>query len=181
MVNFFYEREMLHMEIKTTPLVDKLKDCLTLTDLQDVFTIHELVTLSQDGLLEKWLNNNLLESQAQTLSNVREQGNDALLLTLCNVLDIDITKLSDYEAKQISSALKREQEKGQRERECGKDGIIVTNQQELVEAIANENVKKIYLYNEEFSIPLELAHITYDGRGNALINIFCTGRFDTGF
>lgn len=45
------------------------------------------------------------------------------------------------------------------------------NQAELVVALQNEDVHKVYLYDETFSIPLNRSHITYDGRGNALINI----------
>ncbi|MBQ7480065.1 MAG: hypothetical protein IJT01_14405, partial [Selenomonadaceae bacterium] len=154
---------------------ERLEDCLTLADLHDAFTLRELVVLAQDGLLEKWLNNNLLESQAQMLSSVRGHSGDAVLLALCNVLDVDVTKLSDYEAGQITRAVEREREKSKRERECGKDGKIVTNQGELVEALADEDTKKVYLYNETFSIPLNRGHITYDGRGNALINILAQG------
>ena len=44
-----------------------------------------------------------------------------------------------------------------------------------MEALADEDTKKVYLYNETFSIPLNRGHITYDGRGNALINIWAQG------
>ena len=154
---------------------ERLDDCQTLSDIHDTFTLRELVILTKDGLLEKWLNDNFLEYQAQILSNARGKSRDAVLMALCEVLDVDVTKISDYDAGEVISAIEREREKSKRERECGKDGIIVTNQRDLVEALANEDTKKIYLYNEIFSIPLNRGHITYDGRGNALINILAQG------
>ena len=154
---------------------ERLDDCLTLSDLHDAFTLRELVVLTQDGLLEKWLNNHLLESQAEMLSGVRSLSGDTVLLTLCNALNVDVTRLSDYEAGQVIRSLGRERERNRRERECGKDGKIVTNQGDLVEALADEDVRKVYLYDETFSIPLNRGHITYDGRGNALINILAQG------
>ena len=165
----------MESESQHKPADERLDDCLTLSDLLDAFTLRELVVLTQDGLLEKWLNNHLLESQAEMLSGVRSFSGDTVLLTLCNALNVDVTRLSDYEAGQVIRALERERERNRRERECGKDGKIVTNQGELVEALANEDVRKVYLYDETFSIPLNRGHITYDGRGNALINILAQG------
>jgi len=163
------------MRTENKSVDERLDDCQTLSDIQDSFTLRELVILTKDGLLEKWLSSNFLESQAQMLSSVRGQNGDRVLMALCNALDIDVTKLSDYEAKQVTIAVQNEREKKQRERECGKDGVIVTSQSEFVEALADEDTKKVYLYNETFSIPLNRGHITYDGRGNALINIWAQG------
>lgn len=154
---------------------ERLEDCLTLTDLIDVFSLRELVVLTQDGLLGKWLGDHLFESQADLLSGVRNHHGDAVLLALVNALDVDVTKLSDYEAELVARAVRKEREKNKRERECGKDGVIVTNQGELVEALSDEDVCKVYLYDETYSIPLNRGHITYDGRGNALINILAQG------
>ena len=154
---------------------ERLDDCLTLADLKDAFTLRELVILTQDGILENWLKDYLFESQAEILSSVRNSSGDAVLLTLCKVLNVDVTKLSDYEASQVIRALQRERENNKRKRECGMDGKIVTNQFELAEALTDENVHKVYLYNEIFSVPLNRGHITYDGRGNAVINILAQG------
>ena len=152
-----------------------LNDCLTLNDLHDAFTLRELVILTQDGLLENWLKKHFFESQAEMLSEVRNLNSNSVLLTLCNALNVDVTKLSDYEAYQVIQALQSERESKERERECGKDGKIVTNQEELVEVLADENIHKVYLYDEIFSIPLNRKRITYDGRNNALINILAQG------
>ena len=165
----------IYMGPETKSAAKRLDDCQTLSDLHDVFTLRELVVLTKDGLLEKWLNSNFGEYQAEMLSNVRGQNVDVVLMALCNALDIDVTKLSDYEARQVTLAVKNEREKKQREQECGKDGEIVTSQSELVEALADEDTQKVYLYNDIFSIPLNRGQITYDGRGNALINIWAQG------
>ena len=152
----------------------KLEECTTVSELVDAFSFDELVSLARDKILQKWLANHFMESQAKLLDNAI-QTRDALILRLCDVLAIDVTRLTEYDSNMITAALKRENERIKRERECGKDGKIVTNQGELVEALADEDVRKVYLYNESFSIPLNRSHITYDGRGNALINILAQG------
>ena len=148
----------------------RLEKCLTLEDLNDNFSLEELVSMAETGILQKWLSLHLLESQAKMLDG-NISGRDSLILILCDALSVDIAKLSNNETDMVSAALRREREKAKRERECGKDGIIVTNQAELVKALEDESVRKVYLYDEEFSIPLNRSHITYDGRNNALINI----------
>lgn len=152
----------------------KLEGCATLPELVDAFSLDELVSLARDKILQKWLNNHFMESQAKMLDDVL-YSRDALVLRLCDALAIDVTRLSEYDANMVTAALKRENERIKRERECGKDGVIVTNQAELVVALQNEDVRKVYLYDETFSIPLNRSHITYDGRGNALINIMAQG------
>ena len=151
---------------------ERLEDCMNLTDLYDAFTLRELMTLTKDGVLTKWCKNHLFESQAEILSSVGNLSDDIVLMTLCNTLNIDVTKLSDYEAGLVIRAVRRERDKNKRERECGKDGKIATDQSELVEALIDESVRKVYLYDNIFSIPLNRSNITYDGRGNAVINIF---------
>ncbi|MCR5833898.1 MAG: hypothetical protein K6G55_04530 [Selenomonadaceae bacterium] len=163
------------MENETKSAEERLNDCLTLADLHDTFTLRELVVLTQDGLLGKWLNSNFLEPQAQMMSSVRGQNRDVVLLALCDMLEIDVTKLSDYEAGQVALAVKNERKKRQRERECGTDGVIVTSQSEFLEALNDENTKKVYMCEENFLIPLNRKNITYDGRGNALINVWAQG------
>lgn len=162
-------------ELQKKSVDERLEDCLTLSDIHDSFTLRELVILTQDRVLEKWMKTHLLESQAEILSNVRSLNGDAVLLALCEILDLDITKLSDYEAGLVIRAVRHKWAKNKRERECGKDSIIVTNQGELVEALTDENVHKVYLYNGIFSIPLSRGNITYDGRDNAIVNISAQG------
>ena len=168
---------MMQNEPKNKSVNERLEDSVTFSDLLDAFSLRELVILTQDGILEKWLNEHLFEDKAQLLSNARgrSHNSDAVLLALVNVLDVDVTKLSDYEAELVTRAVLHEREIIKRERECGKDGVIVTNQRELVEALSDKDTHKIYLCDETFSIPLNRGNITYDGRGNALINIFSQG------
>lgn len=162
-------------ELQKKSADERLEDCLTLNDIRDAFTLRELVILTQDRILEKWLKAHLLESQAKILSDVCNLSGDDVLLALCDVLDLDITKLSDYEAGLVIRAVRHKWEKDKHNRECAEDGIIVTNQGELAEALADESVHKVYLYNEVFSIPLSKKNITYDGRDNAVVNILAQG------
>ena len=154
-----------------------LQTCLTLGELHDTFSLDELVSLTKDGLLSEWLSAHLLEAQAKRLdgNEVRHLNVDALILLLCEVLSLDVTIFSSYEADMVAIALKRETQRQARERECGTDGRIVINQRELYIALLDENVHKLYLYNDIFSIPLQRPHMTYDGRGNAVINIMANG------
>ncbi len=167
------------MKDENKSLEARLENCLALSDIHDVFTLQELVILVQSEDIQKWLYEHFFDAKAEMLEKVCHLNSDAILLTLCNVLEIDAMNLSDYEAGKIIRAIQRERERKRRERECGKDGRIVTNQAELVEALFDDDVHKVYLYNDTFSIPLNRGHITYDGRGNAIINILTQGQGDT--
>ena len=164
------------MEHQAQTIETRLVNCLTLDELHHAFTLQELFALANDGLLQEWMNAHLLESQAKMLdTNVREQGRDALLLRLVEALSPDVLRLPDCDAAMLTEALQRERKREKRVRECSLDGVIVTNQGELVEALADFDVHKVYLYNEIFSIPLHRSKITYDGRDNAVIDIFAQG------
>lgn len=164
------------MEEQEKNIEVRLARCMNIEALRDVFSLEELLALTGDGLLQKWLVSRLLEPQAKMLDgDIRARGRDALLLRLCEALSVDVLGLPDDEAALITAALHREHSRTQREHECGTDGIIVTNQEELIEALADEDVHKVYLYHGIFSIPLQRGHITYDGRDNALIEIQAQG------
>lgn len=164
------------MEHQAQTIETRLTNCLTLDELHHAFTLQELFALANDGLLQEWMNAHLLESQAKMLdTNVREQGRDALLLRLVEALSPDVLRLPDCDAAMLTEALQRERKREKRVRECGSDGVIVTNQGELVEALADFDVHKVYLYDEIFSIPLHRPKITYIGRGPAVIDILAQG------
>ena len=164
------------MEHQAQTIETRLTNCLTLDELHHAFTLQELFALANDGLLQEWMNAHLLESQAKMIdASVREQGRDALLLRLFEALSLDVLRLPDCDAALLTEAVERERKRVKRVRECGSDGVIVMNQGELVEALTDPDVHKVYLYNEIFSIPLHRSKITYDGRDNAVIDIFAQG------
>lgn len=145
-----------------------LSDCNTLTELQNTFTLEELIQLAREKFLSEWLYVHFLESQAELLDD-EVLNHDALVIRLCEALAINVAKLPDHDANLVTAAVKRERCRVNRESECGNDGIIVTNQAELFEALRNKELHKVYLCDDEFSIPLNRSRITYDGRGNAVI------------
>ena len=164
------------MEHQAQTIETRLVNCLTLDELHHAFTLQELFALANDGLLQEWMNAHLLESQAKMLdTSVREQGRDALLLRLFEALSLDVLHLPDCDAALLTEAVERERKRVKRVRECGSDGVIVTNQGELVEALADSDVHKVYLYDEIFSIPLHRPKITYIGRGPGVIDILAQG------
>ena len=169
---------MMENELQNKSADERLKACQTLTDLMDTFSLQELVVLTQDAVLGEWLNKHFFEAQAERLTSVRGDGWDAVLLALVRTLEVDVTKLTDYEARLVACAVRQERERSKRERECGKDGAIVSNQEELIQALESD-ASKVYLYNETFLIPVKKSHITYVGRGNAVINILTQGEGET--
>lgn len=164
------------MEHQAQTIETRLANCLTLDELHHAFTLQELFALANDGLLQEWMNAHLLESQAKMLdASVREQGRDALWLRLFEALSLDVLHLPDCDAALLTEAVERERKRVKRVRECGSDGVIVTNQGELVEALADSDIHKVYLYDEIFSIPLHRPKITYIGRGPGVIDILAQG------
>lgn len=164
------------MEQQTKNIEEQLQSCSTLDDLRDAFTLQELLVLAADGLLQAWLRARFWESQADMLDRaIRMQGREAVLLRLCEALSIDVMHLSNDEISLLMETLKRERERKKRVHECGTDGVIVSSQEDLVEALADPGVHKVYLYKDIFSIPLHRPHMTYDGRDGALIHIFAQG------
>ena len=45
-------------------LKERLEKCLVLKDLNYYFTLQELVIMTEDGVLEKWLYDNFFEEKA---------------------------------------------------------------------------------------------------------------------
>lgn len=168
------------MEIKVENNVESVfADCNTLDDLQAAFTLDDLATSARDGLLTQWLRAHFFTGEAMRIEDeMRHLTRDRLLILLCDVLNIDIGHLSDYEMKLVTDAVKRERDYAEMKAECftdGEDGVIVQNQAELIRVLRDESIVKVYLYGETFSIPLDRKNITYVGRKNALVNITVMG------
>lgn len=154
-------------------LGERLKDCPTLVELRNEFSVLELSSLARDGVLQDWLKSQLLELEARALNieRIKTLDNDQLRLLICKTLGIDITLTPNHEAQLVEREIDRQRTLDIRRRECGTDGIIVTNQRELADAVKNPDVHKFYLYDNEYVIPLGRVRTTYDGRGNAVIDV----------
>ncbi len=167
-------RQFDNSEKNGNEMVKRLEECNTVCDLTAKFTVSEILKLATENKLQSWFETHFYESQAKKLANVtfNNLSKDEKIVLLCEVLpSLAENSFSNYDWSMVKEVYRRECERKGRERECGKDGVIVTNQAELVHALEDDDVQKVYLYNDAYSIPLHRQGMTYDGRGNAVINI----------
>ena len=153
---------------------ERLIQCFTVQELTRIFSLAELLEMAREGQLQSWLAENLYEEIAESLSpdEIASWSDDELRLALCELLEIDVAELSDYDAQAIERALNKRQLKeifiGDEPESKG--GTIVTNQRELIDALNNGDII-IYLVGGVFQIPRRYGGVTYYGRENALVEI----------
>ncbi len=147
---------------------ERIIQCSAVQDLTRLFSLVELAEMTRAGILQSWLVENFSEEVAEILSpeEIISWNDDELKLSLCELLEIDIAELSDYDAQAIERAINKRQLK----EIYGGDGTIVTNQRELIDALNNGDLI-IYLVGGVFQIPLNKGGVTYYGRENALVEI----------
>lgn len=153
--------------------VRRLDELMTIDELQNVFSLSEIVSMVRDNVLQDWLRERFLNAEADALSEkyIAKLDDGSLGILICNTLDIDIMTLCDLEANLLTAAVNRERKRLLYEQTLDNNEIVVTNQAELVKAFQNNTIDKVFLYDNVFSIPLERTDITYVGKGNALISI----------
>lgn len=151
----------------------RLDSYLTIAELREAFSLEELMRMTKDGVLQSWLWERLLDAEAQELSQEKtaEMNDDEIRVLLCRLFDVDVTRLPRHEAARLEQSLEDCRILEARRASCGDDGVIVANQREFVEAMQNPQVRKFYLFDGAYTIPLQREQTTYDGRGNALIDI----------
>ena len=151
----------------------RLDSYLTIAELREAFSLEELMRMTKDGVLQSWLWERLLDAEAQELSQEKTAGmnDDEIRVLLCRLFDVDVTRLPQHEAARLEQSLADCRILEARHASCGDDGVIVANQREFVEAMQNPQVRKFYLFDGAYTIPLQREQTTYDGRGNALIDI----------
>lgn len=151
----------------------RLDELMTIEELQNGFSLYEIVSLVRENILQDWLRERFFSAEADALSkkHIANLDNESLSILICNTLDIDIMTLCDHEANLLTVAVDRERKRFLYEQTLDNNEIVVTNQTELVKAFQNNTIDKVYLYDNVFSIPLERTDITYVGEGNAVISI----------
>lgn len=151
----------------------RLDRYLTIEELREAFSLEELMRMTKDGVLQSWLWERLLDAEAQELSQEKtaEMNDDEIRVLLCRLFDVDVTRLPQHEAARLEQSLEDCRILEARRASCGDDGVIVANQREFVKAMQNPQVRKFYLFDGAYTIPLQREQTTYDGRGNALIDI----------
>ena len=151
----------------------RLDEFMTTNELQNVFSLSEIVYMVRENVLQDWLRERFLNAEADALSekNIANLDNGSLSILICNTLDINIMTLCDHEVDLLTAAVNRERKRLLYEQTVDSNEIAVTNQTELVKAFQNNTIDKVYLYDNVFSIPVQRTDITYVGKGNAVISI----------
>lgn len=137
----------------------------TLEELRKNFDLEKAVRYFLDGRLEKWLEDRYYEKEVESLRQLEptEPNIDAL----CNILAVPCDKNANVD---VSSIL-RQQEKLNKLKQITTDETIwksvdcVAFSQEELENIVEQGKCQIYLYGQNFVIPVEEKDRTYIGIG----------------
>ncbi len=158
---------------KDTEDVCHLDELMTIDELQNDFSLSEIVSMVRENVLQDWLRERFLSAEADALSekNIANMDNNSLRILVCNTLNIDIMALCNHEVNILTEAVKQDRKRLLYGKANDKQEIIATNQTELVNAFQNNSIDKIYLCGNVFSIPIEHTGITYVGKENAVISI----------
>lgn len=151
----------------------RLDELMTINELQNGFSLNEIVSMVRENVLQDWLRERFLNAEADALSekNIANMDNNSLSILVSNTLNIDIMTLCEHEADFLTDAVNQERKRLLYKQMHDENEIIVTNQTELVKAFQNKAIDKVCLYDNVFMIPLERTGITYVGKGNAVISI----------
>ena len=132
----------------------RLDSYLTIEELREACSLEELMRMTKDGVLQSWLWERLLDAEAQELSQEKtaEMNDDEIRVLLCRLFDVDVTRLPQHEAARLEQSLEDCRILEARRALCGDDGVIVANQRELVEALQDPQVRKLYLFDGAYTI-----------------------------
>ncbi|MBE8951510.1 MAG: hypothetical protein SR3Q1_13125, partial [Quinella sp. 3Q1] len=88
---------------------ERIIQCSAVQDLTRLFSLVELAEMTRAGILQSWLVENFSEEVAEILSpeEIISWNDDELKLSLCELLEIDIAELSDYDAQAIERAINK--------------------------------------------------------------------------
>ncbi|MCR5834157.1 MAG: hypothetical protein K6G55_05875 [Selenomonadaceae bacterium] len=151
----------------------ELDEFYSVEELRDKLSLDDFISLTKSGDLQNWLCENFFDTEAEELSEgkISKLDDNALLILICKVLEMDVTHLNAEDAQRLESAVNNRPLIDKRRLECDDDGVIVSNQRELTTALKDTNNNKFYLYSNRYNIPLRRESTTYIGRENAVIDI----------
>lgn len=137
----------------------------TLEELRNNFDLEKAVGYFLDGRLEKWLEDRYYEKEIESLRQLKSTELD--IDSLCNILDVPC----DENIKIDVQAILHKQEKLDKLKQLTTDKAILQNidcvafTQEELENIVKQGTCRIYLYGQNFVVPVEMKNRTYIGIG----------------
>lgn len=143
----------------------------SLKELRENFEAEAILNAHIDGTLATWLEQHYYEKEFEAVSNISTVGEPKCLQKLCAALGVDYA-----DAKNMSAEEKQQWEE-RREIVSGLSSdpqilselyLVALNQEELAKLLDQE-VHKIYLCQECFSIPIRIPNVEYIKLGNATL------------
>lgn len=167
--NHFYSNKNEEKDIKT-PVILRAGDRIihSLKEMQELLTPEILLQHHVTGNLRLWLEQQFYEKEAAEISKIKidEPG---CLSKLCSILNITYDKtISDEDKIELEKRKEKIRLLTDNEEIISLPEATAFHQGELVELL-NKNFKKIYLCEEEFSLPIKIPNVEYVGVGNATI------------
>ena len=143
----------------------------SLKDVRDYFNADEIRTAHSTGALYNWLIENYYETEAEQIKTVSPDDRNRLE-KICKILNVPMEiyqTLTEAEKQELYAKRERLRKYTQDEEILQNVLLVAFGQEDLVKLL-NTNQTKIYLCENEFSIPLSKSGITYIGIGNVVIS-----------
>lgn len=144
----------------------------TIEELKDNFSIEQIIQYLENGKLIIWLRDRYENDKADDLEEI-DLNDSELIRKICNVFDIDYDESMKQELEKSKERLKKisilKEYTDNKEYEKVIDNIAF-NQDDLYDLL-DENINKIYLCGNNFSIPLSKKGITYIGINKPIVII----------
>ncbi len=145
----------------------------TLDELKENFDMEAVLGYFADGKLATWLADRYYDDKAEAVSSLSTDTTD-LNKKLCEILEVE------YQENEKSADLECIKQRNEKIRFLkgitddtniiNNPDLVATNSDELFE-ILDQSPDKVYLYGEQYSIPVGAKNITYIGINNPTILI----------
>lgn len=164
-----------------TASMDDLMKYMSIEEMREAFDLRQLENLARKGLLQKWLQERFLATEASILDaeKISQQSDAEIDYFLCQIFSLEIASLTSDKIKAVTEVIhKKQQTEIFIDSWSGEpDGAVVQTQAELVKALLN-GAAIIYLCSGEFQIPVQKHGITYVGKDCAVIDFPYDSDFD---
>ena len=139
----------------------------TIEELRENFNAEKLLVNYFNGKLITWLKDRSYTEYLQRLENLNSDREN-FLYDLCGVLDIDMQiNADDIESKVLKfSQIKKHTD----DKDIIKNFQLVAETQEELDAIMQNNPKKIYLLGKRFTIPADIHNCLIEGINTPIID-----------
>lgn len=153
------------------PLKMKSNDVRTIEELRENFDIESILGYYANGKLLIWLKDRYYDNEFNAVEAL-ESSDNALAQKLCDIFGVEYTAVNnepDMESIRIrNDKLTKLRQLTENQKIIDAVDLVAFNQDELFD-ILDEEMDKIYLCGEQFSIPFGRKNIKYIGVNNPLI------------